>query len=83
MDIKNLCGNCKHFNRHYVIRKERLKKTGFGHCVCKAKLHIYTDNKHCDKWEQADGTTLNKDIKEALKDMAKQLTDILLILNCD
>ena len=53
MDIKNLCGNCKHFNRHYVIRKERLKKTDFGHCVCKAKLHIYTGNKHCDKWEQA------------------------------
>ena len=83
MNSNNLCSNCKYFNRHYVIRKAHLKKTAFGHCFYKARLHICTEHEHCDSWEQADGSILDKNIEEELKDMAKQINDIFLILNSD
>lgn len=86
MDIEKTCVNCKHYLKHYVICKTRLKEVGGGCYHNRIAPHyynkIFTPRKDCKYWEEV-APLKEERLEMALKEISKikrTLSEIALIL---
>ena len=87
--IEKTCENCKHYIKHYMIYKGRLREVG-GRC-CHSRIAPYNRNKvftprqDCKYWEEAEPLKEER-VERALNDISKikrALSDIALILKSE
>ncbi len=52
MCSEQICGNCRHFRRHYVrYARGRYMALLYGHCVKPRRKKRNIDDKACDRWQ--------------------------------
>lgn len=91
MEVKNrnLCENCKHYRRLYIKKPSRLVYSGRGYCLERPhdarKPSGVPHIEQCDFYSYGEGRDIRReeDMKIVLRDMAKSLADIALMLGVD
>lgn len=71
------CYNCKHFYQHYVMRKDKIRPIGCGHCLGRKikvkELSKFPFEEGCELW--ADNKAKVEERKEFLTDMLKAMAE--------
>jgi len=85
MDVEKNCENCRHYYKHYFWYKDRLKETYSGHCQAYRVIKYVACNASCKKWEIAEAKQERQceEFKRILKQAAKQINDIAMLLNAE
>lgn len=83
------CLNCKHFIQHYIKKYTQISKIYCGHCLNTLKIINLNNDldyaKKCAKWKENSEVKIVKEekIEKTLKDMARSLKEIAIILKDD
>ena len=84
-----LCEKCIHYRRLYIKKPSRLVYSGRGYCIERPhdarKPSGVPQIKQCEFYLFGEGRDFGReeDMKAVLRDMAKSLTDIALMLGVD
>ncbi|MDE6356192.1 MAG: hypothetical protein K2L67_03010 [Clostridia bacterium] len=87
-DKEKICKNCNYFSRHYFIFHDYLRPTESGHCLNTkthyTKTHRKSSTPACENWQPAENNAEQPErIEKTIRNMAKHLSQILLILKSE
>lgn len=85
MEIKNRCGSCKNFVKHYVVINANFAPINWGHCTENYRYNkiLSIDKAGCEKWELCESVFKRNDIEYYVSNFlvnAAKIAEVLEVL---